>query len=161
MIAQGSSVWGQCSNDAGAGDTPEGEVCPTDLYDDTTNGGCNSSPPAFTDVASDGGLPRTYCASVANYNNTTACTVDGDCPDDNCDIGTGLCLGESEPAVNRRDTDWYLLSAAQLAAGDTDGNGTVRVTSAVTGEAGLDLVTFFITVDSLVDCNAMLLVPPR
>jgi len=152
-IAHGSSAWGQCSNDAGAGDTPEGEICPADFYDDTTNGGCNSSTPAFTDVAADGGLPRTYCASVANYNRTTTCTVDDDCPDGNCDVGTGLCLGVNEPAVNQRDTDWYRLSAAELAAGDTDGNGTVRINSAVTGEAGLDLVTFFLTVDTP-DCIA-------
>jgi len=154
-LAHGSSAWGQCSNDAGAGDTAEGEACPLDEADDTTNGGCSSTPPVFTDVATDGGLPRTYCGSVSNYNKTKTCDEDGDCPaGDTCNLGTGLCEGPSQPSVNRRDTDWYLVSAAELTAADTDGNGTVRVTSAVTGEAGLDLVTFFITIDNPVFCNA-------
>jgi len=47
-----------------------------------------------------------------------------------------------------------MISQAELTAGDTDGNGTIRLLSAVTGEAGLDLVTFFITIDNVVDCNA-------
>ncbi len=56
-FAHGPSVWSQCSNDAGAGDTNEGEACPLDETNDTTNGGCNATPPVFTDVAADGGLP--------------------------------------------------------------------------------------------------------
>jgi hypothetical protein len=154
-IAYGSPAWGQCSNNAGAGDTAEGEACPLDETNDTTNGGCNSTPPVFTQVALDGGLPRTYCSQAANYDNIQTCVDDAGCPaGDLCNVGTGLCEGPSQPSVNRRDTDWYMISQAELLAGDTDGNGTVRVTSAVTGEAGLDLVTFFITVDNLVDCNA-------
>ncbi len=94
-LVHGSSAWGQCSNDAGAGDTAETEGCNLNEDIDTTNGGCNSSPPVFTDVAADGGLPRTYCSTAANFNNTTTCVIDEDCPDGNCDEGTGLCIGAS------------------------------------------------------------------
>ncbi len=166
-FSHGLPAWGQCSNDAGAGDTAEGEVCPADLYEDTTNSGCNASPPVFTDVAADGGLPRTYCSSGSTYKRTRTCDEDGDCPDMLCvgdpkpgdGVDEGLCVGVSEPSVPTRDTDWYLVSQAQLTAADTDGNGTVRITSAVTGEmsgpgVGIDLVTFVITVNNLVDCNA-------
>ena len=154
-FSHGSSAWGQCSNDAGAGDTDEGEACLLDETDDTTNGGCNSSPAVFTDVAADGGLPRTYCSSASNYNKTETCDEDGDCPaGDTCNIGTGLCEGPSQPSVSRRDTDWYLISQAELTLADTDGNGTVRIISSPVAETGIDLVTFFITVDDLVTCTA-------
>ena len=89
-LAHGSSAWGQCSNDAGTGDTAEGEVCPADLYEDTTNSGCNASPPVFTDVAADGGLPRTYCGSASTYKVIRLCDEDGDCPD-------MLCVGDPNP----------------------------------------------------------------
>ena len=145
----------QCSNDAGAGNTAENEGCNMDEDNDTTNGGCNSSPPVFTNVAADGGLPRTYCSNTASYNLTQTCVDDAGCPaGDVCNVGTGLCEGPSQPSINRRDTDWYLISQAALMAADTDGNGTVRLQSSVVGEAGLDLVTFFLTFDNVVDCNA-------
>ena len=151
----GESFGQPCANDAGAGDTAEAEGCNLNGDDDTTNGGCNSSPPAFTDVDADGGLPRTYCSEAANYDNIQTCEDDDGCPDgDVCNVKAGLCEGPSQPSVNRRDTDWYLMSQAALTAADTDNNGVVRLLSAPTGEAGLDLVSFFITVDDLINCSA-------
>ncbi len=143
-----------------------GRGLPTDFYDDTVNTGCNASPPVFTDVAADGGLPRTYCGSTSTYRTTRTCDVDGDCPDMVCvgdpdpgdGVDEGLCVGPNEPSVHRRDTDWYRVSQPELAAADIDGNGTIRITSAVTGEAGLDLVTFFISIDNPLDCNPSVLV---
>ena len=145
----------QCSNDAGNGDTAEGEGCNMNEDNDTTNGGCNSSPPVFTLVTVDGGLPRTYCSTAANYDNTQPCEDDAGCPaGDVCNLKSGLCEGPSQPSINRRDTDWYLISQDELTAADTDLNGVVRLLSAPTGEAGLDLVTFFITIDDTVSCIA-------
>ena len=64
-----------CSNDAGAGNTAEGEVCITNNVDDVTNGGCNSSPPVFTDVEADGGLPRIYCGSASTLLANRSCAA--------------------------------------------------------------------------------------
>ena len=157
-------AFGQCTNDVGNGDRVEdtfllpgvAEGCNVDEDVDTTNGGCNSSPPVFTDVTTDGGgLPVTYCSNTANYNNTQDCEDDAGCPaGDVCNVKAGLCEGPSQPSINRRDTDWYLIPQSELTLADTDGNGTVRIITDPIGEDGMDLVTFFITLDNLVDCNA-------
>ncbi len=181
-LGLGGQAFGQtCTNDAGTGVLPENESCALDENDDTVNGGCNSDPDVFTIVPS---LPAVYCGSVSNHNNSSTCAVDLDCasacaedldcpagdvcidtdndqvPDScsgpgqaTCDVN-GICVGGNEPIINRRDTDWYRVSAADLALADVDGNGVVQVTSDVVGEAGLDLVTFLITGDFDATCTA-------
>ncbi|MCH7848540.1 MAG: hypothetical protein IIB53_09280 [Planctomycetes bacterium] len=114
---------GQCNNDCGAGDVPEGEVCAGDHYVDTTNGGCNSDPDIFGDAFCD----VIICGTSSNFDTT------GD--------------GQS----NSRDTDWYLISAAELAAADTDNNGVVQFQATLTSE--FDGVVFFIAFDP--DCDSL------
>ena len=172
---------GQCTNDVGSGDLPEGEACPVDEYIDEFNAGCNVTPPVFMDVPplSDGvtNTPITYCGTASNHDNTTTCDTAEDCAqdcdtDDDCPVGDscvdglcvgpgqpdcveGLCDGRDEPRINRRDTDWYLISQTGLAQADLDGNGVVQITSDV--EAEFNAVTFLITIDNLNDCNAEVL----
>ena len=114
---------GQCNNDCGAGDVPEGEDCAGDLYVDNTNGGCNSDPDIFGEAFC--GL--TICGTSSNFDTT------GD--------------GQS----NSRDTDWYLISAVELANADADSNGVVQIRSTLTSE--FDGVTFFIAFDP--DCGSL------
>ena len=114
---------GQCNNDCGAGDVPEGEVCAGDNYVDSTNGGCNSVPSVFGEAT----CGVTICGSSSNFDTT------GD--------------GQS----NSRDTDWYLISAVELANADADGNGVVQIRSTLTSE--FDGVTFFIAFDP--DCGSL------
>ena len=131
MTAAATGVHGQCTNDAGAGDVDENELCLLDDDVDTTNGGCNSSPPVFTVVPN---LPVTFCGTASTY-----------------DVDT---TGDGFPDTSIRDTDWYRISSAQLLLGDTDGNGVVRIISDVIGEPGLDLVTILITGDFDATCTA-------
>ncbi len=114
---------GQCENDCGVGGAPEGEVCAGDNYVDATNGGCNSVPSVFGDAF----CGVIICGTSSNFDTT------GD--------------GQS----NSRDTDWYLISAAELAAADTDNNGVVQFQATLTSE--FDGVTFFIAFDP--DCGSL------
>jgi len=93
-------AFGQCTNDAGAGETAEGEACTLDDNVDATNGGCNSSPPVFTLVEEDGGLPRTYCGNAAtmlvSQTCAASCEMDSDCPDgDTCEDTDGDKIPDS------------------------------------------------------------------
>jgi hypothetical protein len=166
-FAMGSWAYGQCSNDAGAGDKPEGETCLVDLDDDTVNGGCNGTPAVFTtlDTADFTTGFVDLCGIGSNYNVNTSCTTDADCdPGETC--VDGGCTGGDEPAANRRDTDWYLVTQAAMTAHDADSNGVVQVNSTYVNSE-LDLVTFLIgitdpsggtcdsTVLSSVGCNAL------
>jgi hypothetical protein len=156
-LAMGSWAYGQCNNDAGAGDKPEGEACLVDLDSDTTNGGCNSSPAVFVtlDTADFTNGVVDICGVASNYNGIAACDVDGDCPagdtcvgDPNPGDGTaeGECQGPGQPSANFRDTDWYLVTQAAMTANDTDGNGVVQINSTFLGSE-LDLVTFLIAIE--------------
>jgi hypothetical protein len=62
----------------------EGEPVCGDEYVDETNGGCNSTPPVYTDVPCG---PRTICGEYGNY------------------IGPG--------SLEYRDTDWYQFTACE------------------------------------------------
>lgn len=107
-LGMGARANGQCASACGAGDIAEGEVCLADDAD-RTNDGCNLDPPDFEDVPNaaiaDGVV--VYCGNASTFNNGVADT---------------------------RDTDWYLISAAALAAADDDGNGYVQVQSTVESE---------------------------
>ena len=114
---------GQCNNDCGDGDVPEGEVCAGNNYVDETNGGCNSVPSVFGDAF----CGVIICGTSSNFDTT------GD--------------GQS----NSRDTDWYLITQAELESADTDGNGVVQIQSILTSE--FDGVTFFIAFNP--DCDTL------
>jgi hypothetical protein len=154
-LAMGSWAYGQCSNDAGAGQVDEGEACLVDLDSDTVDGGCNSDPAVFRtlDTADFTSGRAIVCGSASNYNIDTACDVDADCPDGNCvgdpnpgdGTAEGTCVGVSEPSTNSRDTDWYLVTQAAMIAHDADSNGVVQINSTFVGSE-LDLVTFLIGV---------------
>ena len=111
VLALSSWAHGQCPNDCGAGDVAEGEACLVDLAVDTTNGGCNSTPPVFTVV---GLLSVTYCGTASTYD------VDTD--------------GDGIPDTDRRDTDWYLIPVSVLNDADTDGDGVVQVRTTLNSE---------------------------
>jgi hypothetical protein len=68
-----------CVVECPPGSTPEGEVSCFDDYEDVTNGGCNSTPPVFTELACDD-------------EGTTVCGT----------YGTYVFQG-----LGYRDTDWY------------------------------------------------------
>ena len=175
-LGLGGQAFGQnCTNDAGIGDLPENESCALDENDDTVNGGCNSDPDVFTIVPAlpavyCGNVSNHNNSStcIEDLECASACAEDLDCPAGDvcidtdgdqvpdscsgpgqatCDVPNGICVGGNEPIINRRDTDWYRVSAADLALADTDGNGVVQVTSDLVGEPGLDLVTFLIGID--------------
>ncbi len=156
----------QCVNDAGAGDEAEGEVCLLDLglpAPGPITDGCNLAPNTFKeigiadltvlDIGGDGDDDRQVimCGVASNYNSIATCDTDADCPagdtcnDPNPGNGTqeGTCAGPGQPSTNRRDTDWYRISAAALADADEDLNGVVQLHSLVTSE--FDSVTFFVS----------------
>jgi hypothetical protein len=153
-LAMGSWAYAQCANDAGGGDTGEGETCLVDHDDDTVSGGCNSSPAVFVTLnVGDFTLGVVeICGIASNYNVDRACDVNEDCPDLNCvgdpnpgdGTAEGTCVGAAEPSSNRRDTDWYMIPQAVLTAHDADLNGVVQINSTFTQNAELDLVTFLI-----------------
>jgi hypothetical protein len=152
----GNSQAGTCTNDSGAGDHNEGEVCLVDLglpAPGPTTDGCNLAPNTFDEIPdvelADGVV--VICGTASNYNTNDTCDVNADCADGNCQgdpnpgdgTAEGTCVGPSEPATNRRDTDWHRVSAAALLAADIDGNGVVQLTSDVISE--FDSVTFFVS----------------
>ncbi len=151
MVAA-SPAWGDCTNDAGTGDIAEGEACLVDLATNNADDGCNLTPNLFHEIPdaelADGQV--SICGTASNYNTIDACDTNADCGDGDCQGDPvpgdgnpqGTCVGPSEPSVNRRDTDWHRISAAALAAADTDGNGVVQITSHVVSE--FDAVTFFV-----------------
>ncbi|MHC4220376.1 MAG: hypothetical protein ACYSU7_18195, partial [Planctomycetota bacterium] len=133
-LAMGSWAYGQCSNDAGAGDLAEGEACYVDNDVDTTNPGCNADPSVFiTLTAGDftAGEAR-ICGVSSTYLNNASCTTDADCdPGETC--VSGGCTGGDEPSVSTRDTDWYLIPQSVLTAHDVDLNGVVQLNSEYVG----------------------------
>ncbi len=148
---------GSCVNDAGAGDIAEGEVCLVDLGQPPpgpVTDGCNLLPNTFHEVPdaelADGMIA--ICGIASNYNANEPCDTNLDCLDGNCQgdpnpgdgIAEGICVGPSEPSVNRRDSDWHRISAAALAALDVDGNGVVQIHSLVLSE--FDSVTFMVSI---------------
>jgi hypothetical protein len=117
-LGPGSWGYGQCVNNCGTGDTAEGEPCLVDLDEDVTNAGCNSVPVQYSEIS----CGETVCGVISTYDKDT----DGD--------GTA--------DTDFRDTDWYLISQAELAAADLDGNNIVRLRATLVSEfPGL---TFFI-----------------
>ncbi len=155
VLIVASPAWADCTNDAGTGDLSEGEVCATDFYVDNTDGGCLSTPPVFFELgpaafAGDGMV--SICGTASTFNVTDTCDTDGDCLDNNCagdpnpgdGIAQGQCVGPSEPSAAGKDRDWYLVSAAALAAADTDGNGVVQITSHVVSE--FESLTLFLSI---------------
>ncbi len=164
-LSLSSRAQAQCANDAGAGDEPEGEVCLLDLSlpaPGPITDGCNLLPNTFKeigvgeltvlDIGGDGDDDRQVlvCGGASNYNTIAPCDTVADCPagnacnDPNPGNGTqeGVCSGPGQPSVNRRDTDWYRISAAALAASDVDANGVVQLHSLVVSE--FNSVTFFV-----------------
>jgi hypothetical protein len=96
--------------DVSAATVVEPEVCGMDA-----NGGCNSAPPIFTDIA----------------------------PGD-------IIHGTAWASAGTRDTDWYLLSNADLDAADADNDGMVDVHYGIAGELP---VVSFVVIDPAGDCS--------
>jgi hypothetical protein len=134
-ISVSSPAAGQCVNDCGGGTTPEGEACIVDGGSDTTNGGCNNSPPVFTSVT----CGTVICGTASTFivNPGGPCDVDADCPDPDRTCAGDPIPGDGNPegicAEQNRDTDWYRISNADLTTG-SGGTGVLTVTATLTSE---------------------------
>lgn len=99
-----SACAGPCNVTCSPGSTAEGEPDCGPEYNDQFNGGCNSIPSVFSDIA----CGQSVCGESGNFLVTgqEACIVDADCPfiGDTC-VG-GLCVHQT------RDTDWYTVTLA-------------------------------------------------
>ncbi len=85
--------------------TPEGEPVCGDEYDDTYNGGCNSTVPVFQSIA----CGARICGESGTFlvQGDIPCVDDIDCPEgETCDLVSGFCTGGPYP-FGSRDTDWY------------------------------------------------------
>jgi hypothetical protein len=133
-LGMGSWAYAQCTNDVGAGDYDEGEACAQDDYDDAINGGCNSTPPVFSDL---GTADFTFGQVII------------------CGVASTFDYGD--PPTDRRDTDWYRISQQTLADHDRDGNGVVQILSEYLGSE-TDVVTFIMGLEDVAgECNTTLL----
>ena len=138
-LALGLSSWAY-GQDCGVGDVSSAELCLVDEDVDNVNGGCNSDPAVFEPANLDGSMDGT----VSTYLITVACVDDTDCAPGELCID-GMCLQET------RDTDWYLITQADLVNADLDGNGVVQIQSTLTSE--FDGVTFFLSFNP--DCDSL------
>jgi hypothetical protein len=142
-LGLGSWAYGQCSNDAGAGNLAEGEACYVDNDVDATNPGCNADVAVFTTLSTGDFTAGVLdiCGVSSTYLNDASCDVDADCDDLNCvgdpnpgdGVEEGTCSGPSEPSVSTRDTDWYLIPQSVLTDHDLDSNGVVKLNSQFMG----------------------------
>ena len=164
-LALGLSSWA-LGQDCGLGDFVSAEPCLADGATDTVNGGCNSDPDVFSEAAV---LNGSVSGTVSTYVSGSACPWDLDLSGavgtndllalfaqwgqvgtpadfDGGGVSTSdlLILFANwgpcpPPAGNFRDTDWYLLSPADLMAADVDGNGILEISHTGSSEAAVVL----------------------
>lgn len=97
-----------CTQDCQPGHALENEpLCGSD-YDDSTNGGCNSSPAVWSAIALGDGV----CGESGTFLADIPCVDDGPCTPlgETCDLGSGVCTGGP---FTSRDTDWWQFTVAE------------------------------------------------
>ncbi len=148
----------------------EPEACAGDDFLDSTNAGCN------IDTDCDGVPDPVFGAAVLGdthagkgstfdwFNVATDLDGDGvcdscidgdpdfDCPTDPQTTEPYVCLGGFCQGVAVRDTDWWLISHADMTAADTDGNGVIQLRSEYVS-ADYNAVTFFIGLGAVDVCQ--------
>ena len=142
-LALGLSSWAY-GQDCGAGDISSTEACLGDEGIDT-NGGCNEDIPVFEPANVGGSISGT----VSTFLETGDCELDTDCSKGEACID-GMCL------VDQRDTEWFLITQAEMMDLDLDGNGVIRLSSSAFSEAPIALFILSIGAVGLCDSASIL-----
>ena len=125
----------------------EGEACIANNGEDLFNSGCNAVAPSIADFTvigiGTGPLANSFivCGNTSTFQNGDPCVDDADCVvPETCDVDAGLC----DPS-DSRDTDWYVVPQALLAAFDTDNDGRILISTRL--RSGFDGTIFLVAID--------------